>query len=220
MPIQKIVVLHGLYMSGLVMRPLCRRLEKQGYEILNLSYNTLSPDIEAISAQIDTFIADQKAALICHSMGGLIARHYLERGSRQSRQVEIVITLGTPHKGSSLARELSQTKLKKMLKNSLDYLLNENGHWPFEARLYSVAGDLPIGLMPLLHKGSNSDGTVLIDETCLTGMTEHKTFPLSHTSLIYSRRVLAYILEVLSRPGSDEKSDKVDRPQHLQPTGR
>lgn len=199
MSLKKIVVLHGLYMSGLVMKPLCLRLKKRGYEILNLSYNTLSPDIDSICEHIDQFIANQPSALVCHSMGGLIARRYLERGSLHSEQVTYVITLGTPHKGSSLARELSHTRLGPLLKHSVEYLLSENGDWPFKARLFSIAGDLPIGLLPLLSKGSDSDGTVLIDETRLIGMTAHKVFPLSHTSLIYSRRVLDYILEVLEQ---------------------
>jgi len=67
-----------------------------------------------------------------------------------------------------------------------------------KAKLYSIAGDLPIGLMPLIVKGSQSDGTVLLDETKLKGMAEHKVFHLSHTSMIYSRQVLDYILKCLS----------------------
>lgn len=214
MRVKKVVVLHGLYMSGLVMWPLCRRLEKQGYIILNLSYNTLSPDMDAISTRLDEFIDGEATAFICHSMGGLIARRYLERATAQAGWVDPVITLGTPHKGSTLAREIHGSRLKGMLRNSIDYLLTENRHWPFRARLYSIAGDLPIGLMPLLSKDSASDGTVLIDETRVTGMTAHKVFPLSHTSLIYSRRVLDYILQILSAPclpTADRTPDRTDQ---------
>lgn len=200
MEINKVVVLHGLYMSGLVMHPLCRRLNRQGYVTLNLSYNTLSPDMDRICDRIDHFIDDEPTAFVCHSMGGLIARRYLERASVQSRRVEAVITLGTPHKGSYLAREIDHSRLRGMLKNSIEYLLADNQHWPFSARLYSIAGDLPLGLLPLLSRDAKSDGTVLIDETRVTGMTEHKIFPLTHTSLIYSRRVLDYIVDILKRP--------------------
>ena len=52
--------------------------------------------------------------------------------------------------------------------------------------------------MPLIVKGSRSDGTVLLDETKLRGMAEHKVFHLSHTSMIYSRQVVNYILERLN----------------------
>ncbi|KPM84053.1 MULTISPECIES: alpha/beta hydrolase [Pseudoalteromonas] len=199
MAIRQVVVLHGLYMSGFVMRPLCARLEKSGLKILNLTYNTLSPDRAAIFDKIDRFIGGKPTALVCHSMGGLVARAYLEANSLQSRHVEKVITLGTPHKGSHIAKQMQQKGFEMLLKNSVEFLLSENGNWPFNAKLYSIAGDLPIGLMPLIAKGSVSDGTVLIDETKLNGMAEHKVFHLSHTSMIYSRQVMDYIIKLINQ---------------------
>jgi len=197
MAIQQVVVLHGLYMSGFVMRPLCSRLEKEGLSILNLSYNTLTPDRETIFKQIDAFISDKETALVCHSMGGLVARAYLEAHSSQSENVTKVITLGTPHKGSHIAHQMQQKGFEVFLKNSVEFLLSKNGDWPFKAKLYSIAGDLPLGLMPLIAKGSQSDGTVLLDETKLNGMAEHKVFHLSHTAMIYSRQVMNYIVGLL-----------------------
>ena len=199
MAIRQVVVLHGLYMSGFVMRPLCARLEKSGLKILNLTYNTLSPDRAAIFDKIDRFIGGKPTALVCHSMGGLVARAYLEANSLQSRHVEKVITLGTPHKGSHIAKQMQQKGFEMLLKNSVEFLLSENGDWPFDAKLYSIAGDLPIGLRPLIAKGSISDGTVLMDETKLHGMAEHKVFHLSHTSMIYSRQVMDYIIKLINQ---------------------
>ncbi len=199
MAIRQVVVLHGLYMSGFVMRPLCTRLEKSGLKILNLTYNTLSPNRAAIFDQIDHFIGDKPTAMVCHSLGGLVARAYLEANSSQSKYVEKVITLGTPHKGSHIAKQIQQKGFDMLLKNSVEFLLSENGDWPFKAKLYSIAGDLPIGLMPLISKGSVSDGTVLIDETKLNGMAEHKVFHLSHTSMIYSRQVMDYIIKLINK---------------------
>ncbi len=195
--LKKVVVLHGLYMSGFVMRPLCARLRRDGFDIFNLSYNTLVPNKSEIFNQIDDFIGGDQAALVCHSMGGLVARAYLENNSANATNVEKVITLGTPHKGSHIARQMQQHGLDALLRNSVEYLLSENYDWPFNAKLYSIAGDLPIGLMPLLAKGSQSDGTVLLEETRLAGMAEHKVFRLSHTSLIYSRKVMEYITSLL-----------------------
>lgn len=199
MAVKRIVVLHGLYMSGFVMQPLCVKLKKHGFDILNLTYNTLDPEKRDIFAQIDAFIQDEPSALVCHSMGGLVARAYLDNQSQSSQCVQQVITLGTPHKGSSIAKHLHNIGLELLLKNSIEFLLSENQDWPFKAKLYSIAGDLPLGFMPLLKKGSQSDGTVLLEETKLTGMAEHKVFHVSHTSMIYSRRVMEYILSLLLR---------------------
>ncbi|WP_166421114.1 alpha/beta fold hydrolase [Pseudoalteromonas sp. Z1A8] len=198
MKVKHVIVLHGLYMSGFVMRPLCSRLEESGMTVLNITYNTLDPNRDTIFAQIDECISNEPAALVCHSMGGLIARAYLEANSPASQNITKVITLGTPHKGSHIAQKMKQKGFESFLKNSVEFLLTKNGNWPFKAKLYSIAGDLPIGLMPLIVKGSQSDGTVLLDETKLKGMAEHKVFHLSHTSMIYSRQVLDYILKCLS----------------------
>jgi pimeloyl-ACP methyl ester carboxylesterase len=200
MPIKRVVVLHGLYMSGFVMKPLCHRLKKAGFDILNLSYNTLQPDKRKIFSDIDAFIGDTPTALVCHSMGGLVARAYLQHNSESSQFVGKVITLGTPHKGSAIAKHMHDKGLDLLLRNSLEFLLSSNHDWPFSAKLYSIAGDIPLGFMPLLRKGSQSDGTVLVEETKLAGMAEHKVFHLSHTSLIYSKQVMGYVEQILASP--------------------
>ncbi|WP_372766266.1 alpha/beta hydrolase [Pseudoalteromonas sp.] len=198
MTIKKVVILHGLYMSGFVMLPLSKRITKLGFKTLNLSYQSLSPNKESIFQQIDEFIDGESTAFVCHSMGGLIARAYLEANSQQAVNVKKVITLGTPHKGAAIAKHMKEKGFELFLKNSVEFLLSENHDWPFNAKLYSIAGDLPLGLMPLIKKNSQSDGTVLLDETTLHGMAEHKVFHLSHTSLIYSHKVMDYIESILS----------------------
>lgn len=198
MTIKKVVILHGLYMSGFVMLPLSKRITKLGFKTLNLSYQSLSPNKEDIFQQIDEFIDGENTAFVCHSMGGLIARAYLEANSKQAVNVKKVITLGTPHKGATIAKHMKEKGFELFLKNSVEFLLSENHDWPFNAKLYSIAGDLPLGLMPFIKKNSQSDGTVLLDETKLKGMAEHKVFHLSHTSLIYSHKVMDYIESILS----------------------
>ena len=198
MAIKKVVILHGLYMSGFVMLPLSKRIKSSGYKTLNLTYQSLSPNTHSIFQQIDEFIDGDDSAFVCHSMGGLIARAYLESDNDNTKHVKKVITLGTPHKGASIAKHMQEKGFELLLKNSVEFLLSENHDWPFKAKLYSVAGDVPIGLMPFIKKNSQSDGTVLLDETKLKGMAEHKVFHLSHTSLIYSRKVMNYIEAILS----------------------
>jgi pimeloyl-ACP methyl ester carboxylesterase len=50
---------------------------------------------------------DVETSIIAHSMGGLIARYYLESGGFESRrgfgQIRRLITMGTPHRGAAIA---------------------------------------------------------------------------------------------------------------------
>ena len=73
--------------------------------------------------------ADAKLILIAHSMGGLVARWYLDRlgGAAVTRKL---ITLGTPHRGALKALEQLVNGVRK-------------GPGPFKANLTSFAASLP-----------------------------------------------------------------------------
>jgi hypothetical protein len=70
-----------------------------------------------------------RLVLVCHSMGGLIARYYLDMlgGAPDTRAL---VTLGTPHRGAA---------------NALDALVNgvRKGFGPFSANLSAFARSLP-----------------------------------------------------------------------------
>jgi pimeloyl-ACP methyl ester carboxylesterase len=65
-----------------------------------------------LAATVDRAVADRSGSaevtIIGHSMGGLLARHYLESGSFDSRPgiraVRLLVTLGTPHRGARRCR--------------------------------------------------------------------------------------------------------------------
>jgi triacylglycerol esterase/lipase EstA (alpha/beta hydrolase family) len=73
-------------------------------------------DLEPVTAGIDDYVpqvhqavealckesGSEKVVIVAHSMGGLVARAYLRRHGPQ--RVAKVITLGTPHRGTSTAQ--------------------------------------------------------------------------------------------------------------------
>ncbi|WP_188009142.1 PGAP1-like alpha/beta domain-containing protein [Grimontia hollisae] len=202
----KVILLHGLYMHGVVMMRLEKRLRGAGHEVLNLSYNTLKPNLVSIFSRMDDFVDGEETAIVAHSMGGVITRIYLENGSEMSTKINTVITLGTPHKGSKVAAFFKQVGIGDfMFQASGKFLLPENEpRWPKGTTLYSLAGDTRIGPAAVLVKGEESDGTVLLEETKIEGMASHEVFPLTHIALIFSKQVSARILEILSQEQTTE----------------
>lgn len=69
-----------------------------------VSAETLARHVEDASSRHGP---DVEVSLVAHSMGGLVARHYLESGKFNTRpgfgRVRRLITLGTPHNGAAIA---------------------------------------------------------------------------------------------------------------------
>ncbi|CZF82526.1 MULTISPECIES: PGAP1-like alpha/beta domain-containing protein [Grimontia] len=195
----KIILLHGLYMHGVAMIPLEKRLTNAGHAVLNISYSTVMPNLKALFGEMDAFIDGEEAVIVGHSMGGVITRVYLENESEMSKHVKTVITLGTPHKGSKVAAFFKGIGISDfMFQESSRFLLPDyEPTWPEGSTLYSIAGDMRIGPAAVLLRSKESDGTVLIDETKIEGMASHEIFPVTHTALIFAKRVADRIIEIL-----------------------
>lgn len=131
------LLVHGIFDSSSVMKPLRKALELRGF-------HTLSPDltpcdgsvsIATLAEQLDQFIKSHFStndifSIVAFSMGGLISRYYLQCLNGATR-VRTLITLGTPHNGSALAffrtgagfRDLRQgSQLLRILKESEEVL--------------------------------------------------------------------------------------------------
>ncbi len=104
-----VVLVHGIFSSGDDMERLARHLRSQAREVFQ---PTLTPNgghapIEDLAQQLADFIAEKigerRFDLIGFSMGGLIARYYLQRLGGLAR-VARFISIAAPHHGTHLAR--------------------------------------------------------------------------------------------------------------------
>lgn len=193
----KIIILHGLYMHGMVMKPLSYKLNGMGYRTEVLTYNSLAIDEQRVFSDIDRALCSKgKNILVGHSLGGLIIKHYLKDRQPSPRQVSHVVAIGSPLKGASIASKIQDIGLGAILGNAPDFGLTQHEEdWDFEQKLGSIAGTLPIGARSILIGGDDkrSDGTVTVEETKIAGMTDHIEINNSHTSLIYGASTLEQI---------------------------
>ncbi|AVH29573.1 MULTISPECIES: cobinamide adenolsyltransferase [Vibrio] len=186
----KIIILHGLYMHGLVMQPLSQKLRKLGYETQVLSYNTVAIDESSLFDSIDHSLNPLTAnVLVGHSLGGLMIKRYLANRKPSTSLISHVVAIGSPLKGASIVGRIQDLGLGAILGNSPHHGLNRHDDaWAFPQKLGSIAGTMPIGARPLLIRNDNtmSDGTVTVEETRLDGMQDHIEVKQTHTSLIYN----------------------------------
>ncbi len=127
-----LLLVHGVGCNAGVWAGMRRYLERKGLgPVYAISYGPPLASIEAFADQLATRIGEVRRAtgaahviLVCHSMGGLVARAYLRRYG--SAAVAKLLTIGTPHRGSRLAWMMFGPALTQMRPSS-PYLADLNG---------------------------------------------------------------------------------------------
>jgi len=106
-----ILLVHGMFENRAIFEVLKRQLLRRGFgRVISINYSPLTNDIRAaaneLSAEIEAIVAltgYERIHVIGHSLGGLIARYYVQRLGGDER-IHTLVTLGTPHHGSEWAR--------------------------------------------------------------------------------------------------------------------
>ncbi|GCB46648.1 alpha/beta fold hydrolase [Streptomyces sp. NL15-2K] len=102
-----VVLLHGFIDNRSVFVLLRRSLAQHGrQQIASLNYSPLTCDIRTAAELLGRHIEDicertgsERVDVVGHSLGGLIARYYVQRLGGDIR-VRTLVTLGTPHSGT------------------------------------------------------------------------------------------------------------------------
>lgn len=199
-----VVLLHGLWMPGVVMKPLASRLEARGLRTHLFGYASRQRPLEAHADRLVRFVREcaggAPVQFVAHSFGGVVVLAALER--EDAPKVSCVVLLGTPVLGCMAGRRLGLSAPGRWLLGESRPLWQERKavKWGGPAPLGVIAGSRPsIGLGRLMGRlpGVN-DGVVRYDETALEGMAERIVLPVSHTELIFSARVEAQTAHFLA----------------------
>ena len=190
-----IVILHGLYMHGVVMLPLSQRLEKLGYKTKVISYNTFSINQEEVFRAIDEALDEKDNVLLGHSLGGLMIKRYLASRKPTVEKISHVLALASPIKGASIAERIKGLGLGIMLGNAAEHgLMLHEDQWEFPQLLGSISGTIPAGFRPILIGSEySSDGTVTVNETKIEGMADHVETSTTHSSILFSSKAIDQI---------------------------
>ncbi len=208
-----VILVHGLYMHGVAMLPLRRRLGACGFHARQFSYPSLRLSVAENAARLARSLRDVDTPVVhflCHSLGGLVVRSMLLESSWQ--RPGRVLTLGTPHLGCYVARRLgANPALAWILGNSLRHGLDGDiPPWPRGREVATIAGDKALGagrVVPGLPKPN--DGTVAVAETVLGPDYPHTILAVTHSSMLISRRVADYVCAYLKTghfPGPDSRT--------------
>jgi pimeloyl-ACP methyl ester carboxylesterase len=115
-----VILVHGVMVNDGVWFAMRRYLARQAVgAVYTINYGPPYGDIEHFAEQLGAKIESACAAtgvarvsLVCHSMGGLVARAYVRQ--RGPARIERIVTIGTPHHGSIFARGVAGRCLAQM----------------------------------------------------------------------------------------------------------
>ncbi len=127
-----IILVHGVVDNRSIFTLLRRSLHRRGFgRTYALNYSPFTDDIADVARRLGSLIDEvceqtgyERVHIIGHSMGGLIARYYVQRLGGDAH-VHTVCTLGTPHCGTVPARFVPWPVIRQM--RSASEILEELG---------------------------------------------------------------------------------------------
>lgn len=210
-----VILLHGLGLNKWSMIRVASTLRKGGYRVLNLTYPSLRRDLagiidfvhERLVAQgLAEGAADGPLNFVTHSMGGLVARAYI---NLYHPNLGRVVMIAPPSSGNEIidliAGGVWWGKLsRRMIRKSIPTLTTRRS-----AEMRAMLGDsvdYPLGIIAgttsryamghymLPHP---NDGVVSVERAKLAGMSELIQLPGSHSLMLFRKSVAQAALHFL-----------------------
>ena len=188
-----VVLVHGLWMSGLEMHWLGARLGECGYNVCYFHYSSLTKSPRESARELSDFIGQlncEKLNIVAHSFGGIVVLNLFDRFDALPEGR--VLLMGSPVLGSGIARVAASHGGLRMLLGtaSPDRLTEAAPAWRGGRALGVIAGTSAFGVGRILGGLQGpSDGTVSVCETRLPGATDFVTLDVNHMGMLFSREV-------------------------------
>lgn len=198
-----VVLIHGIWMSGLEMRLLGWRLHRCGFTCRYFRYASLRQTPKQNALRLEKYLAQIESPtvhLVAHSLGGIVLAHLLS--FFPPKQPGRVVMLASPLKGSATARYLSHRRLlrwflgRSVVKGLFGDIPGEHAG----RQVGMLAGTRGIGIGNILAHGKLSkpnDGTVAVNETHSPLINEHRTVPYSHMGILFSSNAAMQVCHYL-----------------------
>ncbi len=208
----KVVLLHGIGRTSRSLDGLEGVLQDRDYNTLSITYPSRRLTIEDNAAWLREVVLDadfwtaQKTLVhfVCHSMGGLVLRQYLNRYRDELPRHKLgrVVMMGTPFGGSAVADFWHKNPLYKWFYGPAGQQLTTAHLSQVPLRPYYELGCIAgtwgwvyVDAYPLFE--GPHDGRVSVESTKIEGMKDHVSVPATHTCMMNNLEVQAQIFSFL-----------------------
>ncbi len=199
---EQVLLVHGLWMHGAVMRWMARRIARAGYEVHCYSYPSvrmsLAENARRLAAYCQTLNA-KPLHLVGHSLGGLLIARMLDEPHRLD--VGRVVLLGAPFVDSFAARRLSRVRIGSIAVGAsiAEWLRGARPDAFVKHDVGVIAGNRGVGLGVMMapELPAPHDGTVSVAETIVPGAVDAIVLSVTHTQMLVSNAVVRQVCEFL-----------------------
>ncbi|MCF8111407.1 MAG: hypothetical protein K9J85_07945 [Desulfobacteraceae bacterium] len=194
-----VILVHGYGKGPADMRSLAGFLKEAGYRTvrvnLPLTFERVEEAAEVFAREVDSVLEDlpedETIAMVGHSTGGIIIRHFLSHSPNRYR-VDHAVLIATPNNGSRLAEKIGEfSDLLVETFATLDSLRPENIS---RLKLYD-SGEIPIGAIAG-NKGdlalgglleNENDGRVELDSIYYPGLDDFIIVSFNHNEIHHKK---------------------------------
>jgi len=188
---ETIILIHGLWMHGIVLLPQQRWLRAEGFSVRRFSYPSWSGGLADNANLLSSFVNETPGAvihLVAHSLGGLVALKMLSQ--EPDARIRSVVLLGTPYAGCHCGVTLAAQPVLNALvgRTFKDWFSLPSSALQTAVEIGVIAGTRPIGLGRLIPGLARpNDGVVAVDETRISEAKDSVELNVSHSGMLVSR---------------------------------
>jgi pimeloyl-ACP methyl ester carboxylesterase len=191
-----VFLMHGILNKSISMKRIELALEREGFEVVNLSYPSRRRTVEEHAAWLDQRVREKgrgELYFVGHSLGSIIIRYYLAVYNPPAAKRFLMIA--PPNHGSMLADKVAKTPLYRLVwgrKAGGELRASSTDFWknlpPPPVEFGILAGGLGNGkgLTPLIP--GDDDGTLAVEEARLEGASDFAVLPYQHTAIILKKK--------------------------------
>ncbi|MFH9722742.1 esterase/lipase family protein [Streptomyces sp. NPDC017254] len=206
-----VVLLHGFVDNRSVFVMLRRSLTRNGCDCVeSVNYSPLTCDLRAAAELLGRRVEEIRARtghaevdIVGHSLGGLIARYYVQRLGGDTR-VRTLVTLGTPHSGTTVAPLADAHPLVRQMRPGSEVLRELAGPSPgCRTRFVSFWSDLDQVMVPV-ETARLDHPDLLVHNVRVSG--------IGHLALPVHPTVAAGVREALDAGGAEAPAAREEEP--------
>jgi pimeloyl-ACP methyl ester carboxylesterase len=178
-----IVLLHGIVDNRSIFTVLRRSLRRRGFgRVVTLNYGVVTADVRSLAEMLALRVEQlcqetgyERVHVVGHSLGGLVARYYVQRLGGDAR-VHTLVTLGTPHEGTYVAHAVPH-RLCRQLRPGSDLMRELRGPaYGCRTRFVCLYSDMDQIIVP--HSSGRLEHPNLVTRNVLVSGVGHLSLPI------------------------------------------